>query len=69
MVSVKQMSDLVFQTNRFCLIKKNADFKSFMVWVKRMSDLVFEPKSIQSRQFQTLASVTVMPLQYLNPVD
>ena len=26
------------QTKRFCLMKKNVDFKSFVVWAKRMSD-------------------------------
>ena len=49
--------------------EKNADFKSFVVWVKRMSDEVFEPSSVQSRQFQTLASLTIMPVEHTNPVD
>ena len=48
---------------------KNVDFKSFVIWVKRMSNSVFEPSSVQSRQFQTLASLTITPPQHMNPVD
>ena len=34
-----------------------------------MSDQVFGPSSVQSRQFQTLVSLTIMPPQHMNPVD
>ena len=34
-----------------------------------MSDQVFGPSSVQSRQFQTLALLTIMPSQHMNPVD
>ena len=49
--------------------RKNVDFKSFVVWLKRMSDYVFQPSSVQSRQFQTLAPLTIMPSQHMNAVD
>ena len=39
-------------------MKKNVDFESFVVRLKRMSQ-VFEPSSVQSRQFQTLAPLTL----------
>ena len=47
----------------------NVDFKSFVVWVKRMSDYAFEPSSVQTRQFQTLVPVIIMPAQHMNPTD
>ena len=49
--------------------EKSIDFKSFVVWVKRMSHSVFEPSSVQTRQFQTLPSLTVMPAQRMNPTN
>ena len=49
--------------------ERNVISKSFMVWVKPMSDYVFEPTSVQSRQFQTPASLTIMPPQHMNPAD
>ena len=57
------------QIKRFCLINKNVDFKSFVVRVKRMSDLVFEPSSVQSRQFQALVPLTIMPVQHMSLLD
>ena len=58
------------QTKWFFLVKKiNVDFKSFVVRVKPMSDWVFEPRLVQSRQFQTLVLLTIMPAQHMNPVD
>ena len=53
----------------FFLIKRNINFKSFVVRVKRMSDYLIKPSSVQSRQFQTLASLTIMPAQRMNPVE
>ena len=50
-------------------MKRNLNFKSFVVWVERMSDKVFELSSVQLRQFQTLASLTIMPAQHMNPVE
>ena len=50
-------------------MKKNADFKSFVLRVKRMSDYVFEPSFVQLRQFQTLARLTIMPAPHMNSVD
>ena len=49
--------------------KINVDFKSVVVWVKRMSDEVFEPSSVQSRQFQTLALLIIVPAQHMNQID
>ena len=49
--------------------KINADFKSFVVWVNPMSDEVFEPSSVNSRQFQTLVSLIIIPTQHMNPID
>ena len=48
--------------------EKNVDFKSFEVWIKRMSDQIFEPSCVQS-QFQTLASLNIMPPQHMNPIN
>ena len=31
--------------------------------------LIFQPSSIQSRQFQTLASLTIMSPQHIEPVN
>ena len=56
------------QTKWFCLMKK-VDFKSFAIWLKRISNEVFQLSSVQSRQFQTLASLIIMPAQHMNPVD
>ena len=30
---------------------------------------IFEPSFVQSRQFQILAPLTIMPAQHMNPVD
>ena len=49
--------------------KINVHFKSFVVWVKCISDYVFELSSVQQRRFQTLAPLTIMPLQHVNVRD